>query len=308
MAGSPMTAKTSSGVPDGTAAPPRNPERTAIVHTRVETTPPHGDVIRADVRHPAHSTPRTAVIVAHGFKGFKDWGFFPFLCEGLAREGHLAVSFNGSLNGVGPGLLDFTDLDAFGRNTISREVEDLHWMVERVLGGEWSGGTPPEAVGLVGHSRGGGSSVIVAAENGSVSSLVTWAAVSTFHRWSPEQERDWAENGVTCVLNARTGQEMPLYRSVLDDLRTNSARFDVLAAAPRVRVPWLIVHGTEDPTVPVHEARRLVRASPRSRLLLLEGAGHTFEATHPLGSPPPALEEAVASTVKHFRQLPGATG
>ena len=300
-----MTAKTVSAVPDGTGAPERDLEGSAIVHTRVETTPPHGDVIRADVRLPARSTPRTAVIVAHGFKGFKDWGFFPFLCESLARDGHLVISFNTSLNGVGAGLLDFTDLDAFGRNTISREVGDLHWMVERMAAGAWSGGTAPDAVGLVGHSRGGGNGVIVAAESDSVSSLVTWAAVSTFHRWSPEQEREWATDGVTWVLNARTGQEMPLYRSVLDDLTENSARFDVLAAASRVRVPWLIVHGSEDPVVPVEEARGLARASPGSRLIVLEGAGHTFEAAHPLETPPPALEEAVACTVRHFRRSLG---
>lgn len=269
---------------------------------RVETTPPHGDVIRADVRRPGGTAPRTAVIVAHGFKGFKDWGFFPFLCERLAGDGHLVVSFNTSLNGIGPGLLEFTDLEAFGHNTVSREVGDLHWMVDRVMAGEWNGGRRPDALGVLGHSRGGGNSVIVASESGAVSSLVTWAAVSTFHRWSPEQERDWATDGVTFITNARTGQEMPLYRSVAADLSENSARFDVLEAASRVRAPWLIVHGTEDPTVPVHEADRLAGAGPGASLLLLEGSGHTFEATHPLESPAPALEEAVGATAAHFRR------
>ena len=269
---------------------------------RVETTPPHGDVIRADVRRPEATAPRTAVIVAHGFKGFKDWGFFPFLCDRLARDGHLVVSFNTSLNGIGPGLLDFTDLEAFGRNTVSREVGDLHWMIDRVIAGEWSGGRRPDALGVLGHSRGGGNSVIVASESGAVSSLVTWAAVSTFHRWSPDQERDWATDGVTYITNARTGQEMPLYRSVADDLSENADRFDVLGAASRVRVPWLIVHGTEDPTVPVDEAGRLAGAGPGARLQLLEGSGHTFEATHPLESPAPALEEAVRATAAHFRR------
>ena len=88
-----MTGRT--GVEEASGGP-------GIVRERVETTPPHGDVIRADVRRPARGVPRSAVIVAHGFKGFKDWGFFPYLCESLARDGHLVVSFNTSLNGVGP--------------------------------------------------------------------------------------------------------------------------------------------------------------------------------------------------------------
>lgn len=273
-----------------------------VNRARIETAPPHGDVIRADIRRPAAAAPRTAVIVAHGFKGFKDWGFFPLLCDRLALDGHLVVSFNTSLNGVGPGLLGFTDLDAFGRNTVSREVEDLHWMVDRTLEGTWSEGRRPDALGLVGHSRGGGNAIIVAAERVEVSSLVTWAAVSTFHRWSAEQERDWADTGVTYILNARTGQEMPLYRSVQDDLRANSERFDVLAAAGRLRAPWLVVHGAEDATVPPEEARRLAEAGPAADLLVLEGSGHTFEAVHPLEETTPALEAALAATLRHLRR------
>ena len=272
-----------------------------VTHARIETTPPHGDVIRADVRRPA-AAPRTAVIVAHGFKGFKDWGFFPLLCNRLALDGHLVVSFNTSLNGIGPGLLDFTDLDAFGRNTVSREVEDLNWMVDLALKGAWNEGTRPAALALIGHSRGGGNAVIVAAERREVSSLVTWAAVSTFHRWTADQERDWAATGVTHILNARTGQEMPLYSSVQDDLRANAARFDVLAAAARVRAPWLVVHGSEDGTVSLDEARRLAEAGEAADLLVLEGSGHTFEAVHPLEETPPALEAALAATLGHLRR------
>ncbi len=271
-------------------------------HGRVETTPPHGDVIRADIRRPARGDPRTAVIVAHGFKGFKDWGFFPHLCERLARDGHLAVSFNFSLNGTGPNLVDFTDLDAFGRNTLSRELDDLHWMIGRTLAGEWSGGHAPAAVGLFGHSRGGGGGIVTAAEHPGVSALVTWAAVSTFQRWGEEQVHDWTTRGVTYVANARTGQQMPLYRALWDDLRENAARLDVMAAAAAVRVPWLVVHGDEDATVPVEEARRLAGAGKSATLKVITGSGHTFEAVHPPAGTTPGLEAAVGATLRHFRE------
>ena len=155
-----------------------------VTRARVLTTPPHGDVISADVRSSAAARPRSAVIVAHGFKGFKDWGFFPLLCNRLALDGHLVVSFNTSLNGVGPGHSDLTDLESFGRNTISRELEDLHWMVDLTLDGAWNAGRRPDSLALLGHSRGGGNAVILASERAEVSSLVTWAAVSTFHRLS----------------------------------------------------------------------------------------------------------------------------
>jgi len=275
--------------------------RKQVTHDRVETTPPHGDVIRADIRRPTRSDPRTAVIVAHGFKGFKDWGFFPHLCERLANDGHLVVSFNFSLNGTGPSLVDFTDLDAFGRNTLSRELDDLRWMVDRTVAGEWSGGRAPTAVGLLGHSRGGGGGIITAAEHPGISALVTWAAVSTFRRWGGEHVDDWTTRGVTYIPNARTGQQMPLYRTLWDDLQENAARLDVLAAAGMVRVPWLIVHGAEDATVPVGEAHRLAGAGPSATLRIIAGSGHTFEAVHPLAGTTPGLEAAVEATLRHFR-------
>ena len=273
-----------------------------LIHERGETTPPHGDVIRLDVRRPARGEPRSAVLVAHGFKGFKDWGFFPYLCERLAQDGHLVVSFNFSLNGTGPDLLEFTDLDSFGRNTVSRELDDLHWMVDRMVAGEWSIGAAPEYVGLLGHSRGGGTSVITSAEHQGVSALVTWAAVATLQRWSEQQVADWRAKGVTWITNARTGQEMPLYSTLWEDLNENGARLDVLAAAARVRVPWLIVHGSEDPTVAVAEARQLHEAGSASSLRLVEDSGHTFEAVHPPRGATPGLIAAVEASLQHFRR------
>ncbi len=277
----------------------------ALIRARGEVTPPHGDVIRIDVRRPADAEPHSAVLVVHGFKGFKDWGFFPYLCECLAADGHLVVSFNGSRNGVGPSLLNFTDLEAFGRNTISREADDVHWMADRLAAGEWSGGRRVESVGILGHSRGGGTGIVATGERDDISALVTWSAISTFHRWTRKQREDWMRRGVMYVANARTGQDMPLYRVVQEDLEENRCRFDVLAASAKVRIPWLIVHGAEDSTVPPAEARALARAAPNAALKLVEGSGHTFEAAHPLDGVTPGLRTAVAATLRHFRSSLG---
>lgn len=283
------------------AFPVNQPERSgpSVEVRRHETTPPHGDVVDADVRSLPDSDPRTAVVVVHGFKGFKDWGFFPYLCERLAGAGHLAVSFNFSLNGVGPGRTDFTDLDAFGRNTFSREMEDLHWVLDQTAAGAF-GETPPERICLLGHSRGGGSCIVAAAERDDIAVLATWAAISTFRRWTAEQEAEWDRDGVTYVANARTGQDMPLRRTLREDLEANARRLDILSAAERVRAPWLVVHGADDATVAAGEARLLESRSSRAALLVVPAAGHTLEASHPMGSPPPALREVVRQTLQSF--------
>ena len=68
-----------------------------MIHRRFAVFAPHlneGEIIRGDVRYAEGPAPRTAIIVVHGFKGYKDWGFFPHLCERLAIAGHAVVSFN----------------------------------------------------------------------------------------------------------------------------------------------------------------------------------------------------------------------
>ena len=174
--------------------------------------PRPGDRIRGDVRLPDGAPATTAVVVAHGFKGFKDWGFFPWLARRLVADGHAVVTFNFSGSGIGADPLDFTELEAFASNTYSRELEELAWVVRAVRGGELLP-LAPRAVGLLGHSRGGGDAVLHAAAAGhgdAVDALVTWAAVASFDRWAEETLEEWRRTGRVFVLNSRTGQHMPL--------------------------------------------------------------------------------------------------
>ena len=260
--------------------------------------PVRGRLVRGDVRIPDGPPPRSAVIVVHGFKGFKDWSFFPHLCRRLAAEGHAVVSFNFSGSGIGSDPERFTELEAFAANTFSRELEELAWVADLVM----SDLLPrrPRRLGLLGHSRGGGDAIVHTAGDPRVGALVTWSAVSTFLRWSAATRAEWRDLGRIYVLNSRTGQQMPLDSSVLDDLEANAERLDVGAAASRVDVPWLILHGDQDRTVEPDEARALARVAGTGRLTLVAGAGHTYEAEHPFVRPAAPLAEALDLTVAHF--------
>jgi uncharacterized protein len=262
------------------------------------------DVIRGDVRLPdpgaaPDGLPRTAVLVVHGFKGFKDWAFFPYTADRLAAAGHAVVSFNFSRNGVGEDLLTFSELEKFGANTLSLELEELHLLLDRVLDGSLTG-SAPERVGLLGHSRGGGSAIIAASEDDRVDSLVTWAAVASFDRWAEDTKAEWRREGRIWIPNLRTRQQMPLDVALLEDFEANRERLDVLRAAGRVDRPWLVVHGTDDDTVDPADGRELVAAGPRTTGHWVEAAGHTFEARHPFEAPPRELDAAVRATLAHF--------
>ena len=130
--------------------------------------------------------------------------------------------------------------------------------------------------------------------------LATWGAIDHLDRWTEATIREWRETGVMYVLNQRTGQHLPLLIDLLEDYEANRERLDLRRVAPSVEVPWLIVHGKEDLTVPVQEGERLTKRSGTARLRLIEGAGHTFEAVHPFTGSTAALEEALAASSQHF--------
>jgi pimeloyl-ACP methyl ester carboxylesterase len=273
-----------------------------IRHTTFELAGPDDEVLRGDVRGSHDSVTGSVIVVVHGFKGFKDWGFFPHACETLAEAGHTVVSFNFSHNGIGDDPLEFTELERFAGNTLSRELDELGHVIETVAAGELPGVGQPERVGVLGHSRGGGQAILATAEHESVDALVTWAAVADFDRWSDEVKREWRAEGRFTIMNARTGQEMPLDVGLLEDFEANRERLDILAAARRIDRPWLIVHGRSDETVSPDDGRRLAEAARDGRLILVDGAGHTFEARHPFESSTPELDQALAATREHFRR------
>jgi len=266
--------------------------------TRFTLEPRSGDLVRGDVRR---GSPTSAVVVVHGFKGFKDWGFFPHVADRLAEAGHTVVSFNFSRNGIGEDPMAFTELKKFGANTLSLELDELGLVLRSLR----SGALPapvPERIGLLGHSRGGGQAVLAASEDGRVDALVTWAAVATFDRCTEEAKRKWRSDGRIWIENQRTGQQMPLDVTLLEDFERNRDRLEIRAAAARIRAPWLIVHGTADETVSPEDGESLLRAAPSAGALRVRGAGHTFEARHPFDGPPPELERAIEGTLAHFRQ------
>ncbi|HEU5303069.1 MAG TPA: alpha/beta fold hydrolase [Gemmatimonadales bacterium] len=254
--------------------------------------------ILLDVRAGGRSSPRPAVVVLHGFKGFKDWGMFPPFADRVALAGFTAASLNFSGSGVDDAG-EFTLPERFGHNTFSAELQDVARVIEALMRGEL-GVPPPSSVGLVGHSRGGGIAILQAARDTRVRALVTWAAIASVQRWPAEERAAWRSAGRTDIRNARTGQVLPLFTDVLDDIERNASFLDLQAAAGRVRVPWLLIHGTADESVPFSEAELLSAAasSELTRQLPVQAGGHTFGAAHPWTSTTPQLEQVVDATLR----------
>lgn len=254
--------------------------------------------IDIDVRAQSRTQPRPAILILHGFKGFKDWGMFPAFAERVARSGVTAVTCN--VSGSGVAGQQFSHPDRFARNTYTRELHDIAAVIEALMTGAL-GVAPPPRLGLVGHSRGGGLAILTAARDERVSVLVTWAAISTVARWDAETIAGWRRRGSLPDINSRTGDVLQRDVEVLEDALANAeGSLNIGAAAAGMRCPWLLVHGTADLAVPVAEAEALLAVAPAATTvpLLLPGAGHTFGAVHPWRGSTPELDQTMESTIR----------
>jgi pimeloyl-ACP methyl ester carboxylesterase len=221
------------------------------------------------------------IIFAHGFKGFKDWGAYNLMADYFAQQGFRFLKFNFSHNGTTPdNPTEFADLIAFSENTFTMELDDLGRMIDFACNGPV---TPrAQSVYLLGHSMGGGISIIKAAEDKRVSKLVTMASIAGFRElWPKEAEEQWRLSGMRYIINARTGMQMPLKATLLDDLDKHPVRLNIASKAAEMTIPWLLIHGDADTSVPINHAHQLKAAQPNAELLILKKADHVFNASHP---------------------------
>ena len=246
-----------------------------------------GELIRGDLRHREDVKNGPTIIVCHGFKGFKDWGFFPITAESLADAGYVVITFNFSRNGLGADLQNFTELDKFATNTYSHELSDLQCLIDNVLTGHLGKGLIDiERIGLLGHSRGGGEAILFASGNEKIQTLVTWSAISTVERYSQGDLIQWQREGYLEIENKRTKQIMRINIDLLNDIKNNKKKLNILDSAQKIEIPTLLIHGEMDDVVPLEEANNIYNhiGSSIKDLMIIEGGTHTFGINHPMES------------------------
>ena len=273
-----------------------------MVHKNFSLINASSEIIRAEIHYREGIKEAPVIVICHGFKGFKDWAFFPVLADSLAQAGYVTLTFNFSRNGIGADLDNFTEMDLFERNTYTHELEDLQCIIDALSGNSIGRGlVDPARIGLIGHSRGGGIAILHASRNERIKALVTWSAIATVDRFSEQDKTKWADNGFIEVENKRTLQIMRLGQDLLRDIEENKTRLDILAAAQNLEIPVLIIHGDSDESVPVSEAESIYNEiSSEKELIVIEGGSHTFGARHPMTTMTGALENVFDLTENWF--------
>ncbi len=260
--------------------------------------------IAIDLRLPEIiSKPKPAIFILHGFKGWKEWAFLPFIAGRFAQN-TIAITFSFSLSGMIEGS-DWVEYpEKFARNTISQELKDLDTVINAFKNGHllgrdelsrnWNG-----EIYLLGHSLGGGIAIVYASENKFVNKIAVWASVGKFDRYTERQKSLWKKSGFIEFTHSRTGQLLQMNLSYLEDLENNSERYNLTRAVTLLSCPMLIVHGNLDLTVPIDEAMQLEQvAGSKTQTYYLPKASHVFGVSHPMKLPSRALNNSLEKTME----------
>lgn len=263
----------------------------------------------ADVFYIDNEIKKPVVVFSHGFKGFKDWGPFNLMAVQFALAGFVFVKFNFSHNGTTiDSPTEFADLEAFGNDNLSIEMDDLGVVMDWICSAEFpveDAGTDKTKIYLLGHSRGGGISLLKANEDDRVKKVCTWASVNEFSKyWTPEELEKIKKDGVVYVGNTRTKQMMPIKWQLYENYFANLPRLFVPDAVRNLHIPLLIIHGTKDETIPVEAAIEMQKWNKNARLLLIENSNHNFGGKHPYTESvlTADMETAITATINFYLQ------
>lgn len=207
--------------------------------------------------HQGDANAKRVIVLGHGVTGNKDRPFIVALAEGLAAAGINALRISFSGNGASGGK--FTD------STITKEVADLGSVLDAYAG--WH-------VGYIGHSMGGAVGVLRASQDERIRLLVSLAGMVRTAAFA-QREFGTVKPGAGFMWD---DEKCPLSQAYMDDLAQIGT---VLDAAPKIKVPWLLVHGTEDDVVPIQDSKDiLIRAGSDVKFVALQGSNHVFAGEH----------------------------
>jgi dienelactone hydrolase len=241
------------------------------------------------------------VIYVHGFNGLKDWGNFDIIAKQFAEAGFFFIKMNLSHNGTTlDSPLEFTDLEAFGRNNYSKELFDVNCIIDWISSKDnnYANRVDISNIILLGHSRGGGIAILKASTDIRIKALITWASISEcktpWGNMSFDKMEKWKQEGVMYYHNKRTNQKMPLYYQLFEDYQQNEGHLNIQNAIKKLKIPILICHGLNDPAVNYSSAQSLQKWQPNAKLFTVD-SDHVFGRSHPwiLNELPPPMQSVV---------------
>jgi len=244
---------------------------------------------------------RAVVVFAHGFKGYKDYGFLPLLSRQLAASLPIVVHrFNFSHSGMTNDVDAFARPDLFEQDTWNKQVFDVGVLLDAAKNGSARHSPNGAPVILMGHSRGGLSCLLAAGrrfrdeKTPYPDAIVTISTPRRTLNLAPEAMEMIHTQGYFISPSARTGQSLRINETWLTEQEANPAGHDALALCEDIACPVLAAHGELDKTVLPQCAKDIASACPYGDSYLVSGANHVFNTPNPADPESPTSPQLVS--------------
>lgn len=228
------------------------------------------------------------VLMACGHNGFYHFGMFPTIQESMAKSGISSVAFNYTHCGISDDGDYFDDLESYKANCRRLEVDDLTFMAQKMMSGEWI--SAPKQLFLFGHSMGGFSATFASRQiqkSGMVlSGIILLNSLRTLNTRTPEIMEEWQKNGVYFRPNMRTKQELPQGPEFLAETLASDTTWNMQPLIEKLAFPCFVAHAVDDEAVPFEHGRTIFswvyKNNLKNAFLPIPHAGHTLNTTHPM--------------------------
>ncbi len=268
----------------------------------------HNKPILIDYFFNKNEKQKPIVIFCHGYKGYKDWGSWNLMATHFANNDFFFIKFNFSHNGgTIKEPIDFPDLEAFSNNNYCIELDDLQSVIDSVLNDKnFTPEINKDNITLIGHSRGGGIVTLKANQNSKVSKVISWVGISDIEARFPKGQalEEWRKNGIGYIENSRTKQQMPNKFQVYENFMANKELLHIQTAVEQLKIPQLIIFGTNDEVVLPIEAENLHKWNPKSTLIGIENMNHGLGNTQPWSEStmPKDMQNVVKKTIEFINR------
>lgn len=213
-------------------------------------------------------------LLAHGVTGNMDRPLIAETQTALQMAGLSTLRFSFAGNGNSEGR--------FTESCVSKELREVRAILDQL----------PSAtkVGYLGHSMGAAVGVLAASQDDRIKALISLAgmvdckafAQTEFGEVTPDDGLMWDE------------PDCPLSRLFMEDLCETVG--NVLPATRKIRVPWLLVHGTEDDVVLPRDTESVSAAlGEKVKVVTIPEGDHLFNG--------PARQPALEAVVQFAKNL-----
>lgn len=252
--------------------------------------------------HIPNNQPLANVILCHGFKGYKDYGFIPVMAKMLSGHNFVVHRFNFSHSAMLDGHGAFERLDLFEQDTWNKQVYDLLSVIAYIFQNRIQGKGLP--IFIAGHSRGGVTCLLTAGrlysgtlknsllniqENldfsqmlSALKGVITIASPDTCNPYNENQKKELLEKGYLESPSSRTSQTLKVGKAFLEEQLFDKDNHDLLNLVKQIKCPITIFHGDSDPTVSTEAAHNINQANKsHSFLHFIHDANHVFNTKNP---------------------------